>query len=392
MDIKKVETAKDKKEFLKVSRLIYRKDPYWISHLDQDVEAVFNPAKNNLFQNGEAIRWIMKDTNGNLIGRVAAFINKQVAYTHTPSTGGMGFFECINDKDAAFALFDKCREWLLNRGIEAMEGPVNFGEKDRYWGLLVHNAGYRPPYLMNYNPAYYKELFEAYGFKNFYEQYIYRVHEKQSYPDIFEKILQRLTQTQGYSFQTMNKKFLDKYALDFMTIYNLAWKDSHKHFRPLTKQDVLKIFKTMQKIIDPDIIIFVYHNNKPVAFSINIPELNGIFRYMNGKLNFTNKLKFFYYKKLGRCSTIYGLVFGTIPEYRNKGIESAMATKLRKILQVNKNYNDIYIAWIGDFNPIMLKLAKLMNCHKIFTLITYKKLFNPKAEFTRHPVVNHMTV
>ncbi len=388
MQIIEVKTSRDRKDFLKVPRIIYCNDPNWISHLDNDIEAVFDPSKNTLFQNGEAIRWIMKDSVGNLIGRVAAFINPQLAYTHDYPTGGMGFFECINDKNSAFALFDKCREWLSERGMEAMEGPVNFGEKDRFWGLLVYNAGYRPPYLMNYNPPYYKDLFEAYGFKNFYEQYVYHTTKDHTFPKLFEKKYERLIQTEGYSFQTLDKKKLDKYAIDFMTIYNKAWEGTHKHFKPLTKEDVIKMFKSMKQIIDPDIVIFVYHNNSPVAIYINIPELNRIFRYVNGRLDLIGKIKFLYYKWLGKCRTAYGLVFGIIPEYRNKGIDSAMAMKLKEIIKNKDNYDDLYIAWIGDFNPKMIKLIEVMNFNKIFTLITYKKLFDSKAKFERHPVLD----
>ena len=49
----------------------------------------------------------------------------------------MGFFECINDESVAFAMFDKCKAWLQERGMEAMDGPINFGERDRWWGLVV---------------------------------------------------------------------------------------------------------------------------------------------------------------------------------------------------------------------------------------------------------------
>jgi len=387
MHIKEVTTAKDRKQFLKIPRIIYRNDPNWISHLDRDIEAVFDPAKNPLFQNGEAIRWIMKDTEGNLIGRVAAFIDKKLAYTHDYPTGGMGFFECINDKDAAFNLFDKCREWLSHRGMEAMEGPVNFGEKDRFWGLLVHNAGYRTPYLMNYNPPYYKDLFEEYGFKNFYEQYVYRVPKNHSFPPILQKKYERLIHTQGYSFQTLNKKYLEKYALDFITVYNQAWKENHKHFKPLTKNEALNMFKSMENIIDPDIMIFGYHNDKPVAIYLNIPELNQIFQHVNGKLNLAGKLKFLLHKWLGKCQTVYGIVFGVIPEYRNKGIESAMTIKLQNVMRNKDKYEDVYVSWIGDFNPKMIRFVERVNIEGIFTLVTYKKLFDPKAKFKRHPTL-----
>jgi len=131
------------KEFLEVPVTIYKNDPNWIRPLDQDIEAVFDPGKNKNFRQGEACRWILKDDKGKSIGRVAAFYNKKIINSDGMKVGAMGFFECINDEEAAFRLFDKCRKWLTERGMEAMDGPVNFGERDRFWGCLAE--GFTPP-------------------------------------------------------------------------------------------------------------------------------------------------------------------------------------------------------------------------------------------------------
>ena len=101
-------------------------------------------------------------------GRIAAFIDKNLAYTYDQPTGGIGFFECINDKESAFLLFDTAREWLKERGMEAMDGPINFGETDKYWGLLV-NGFTHPSFEVPYNPPYYQDLFESYGFQTYYK-------------------------------------------------------------------------------------------------------------------------------------------------------------------------------------------------------------------------------
>jgi len=133
-------------------------DTNYVRPINKEIEEVFDPAMNSFFSHGEAIRWILKDENGKVIGRVASFINKRKAYTFQQPTGGMGFFECVNNRDAAFRLFDKCRDWLSGKGMQAMDGPINFGENDVNWGLLVE--GFTHPGIgMNYNPPYYREFF-----------------------------------------------------------------------------------------------------------------------------------------------------------------------------------------------------------------------------------------
>src|SRR5438105_6605686 len=91
-----------KKAFLDIARIIYKNDPVWVCPLDNDIEAVFDPAKNNFHQDGKCTRWILTSDEGQLIGRVAAFINNKKAFHYEQPTGGMGFFECVNDEAAAF--------------------------------------------------------------------------------------------------------------------------------------------------------------------------------------------------------------------------------------------------------------------------------------------------
>ena len=141
-------------QFIQTAVAINKSDPNWIRPLDKDINEAFDAKKNKAFRFGEAIRWILKDDEGKLIGRIAAFINKKYKNKGDDiPVGGIGFFECINNQDAADLLFDNARHWLIQHGMEAMDGPINFGERDRWWGLITE--GFTPPlYCMNYNPPY----------------------------------------------------------------------------------------------------------------------------------------------------------------------------------------------------------------------------------------------
>ena len=160
MQIVTVNSRKTKSQFLEVVTLIYKGDGCYIRPLDIMIEEIFDPSKNEFYQHGEAERFILVDNAGITIGRVAAFINKKKAFGFEQPTGGMGFFECVNNQEAAFLLFDTAKNWLAQRGMEAMDGPINFGENDNFWGLLVE--GYTPPaFGMQYHPVYYKAFFET---------------------------------------------------------------------------------------------------------------------------------------------------------------------------------------------------------------------------------------
>ncbi len=139
-----VNDKKTAKDFIQVNIEINKNDPNYIHPLEKDINEIFDSKKNKTFRHGEGIRWILKDENEKLIGRIAAFTNKKYKNKGDDvPVGGIGFFDCINDQQAADMLFDVAKHWLLQKGMQAMDGPINFGERDRWWGLIV--KGFEPP-------------------------------------------------------------------------------------------------------------------------------------------------------------------------------------------------------------------------------------------------------
>src|SRR6478736_7193255 len=183
MQLTEVSDKKTAREFLETNVVINKNDPNYIRPLDKDINEVFDPKKNKAFRHGEAIQWILKDEGGKLIGRIAAFVNKKYKNKGDDvPVGGIGFFDCINDQNAADMLFDVAKHWLLQQGVEAMDGPINFGERDRWWGLLVEGFT-EPNYGMFYHMPYYQQLFEQYGFRPFYDHICIGIDHKKKLSD-----------------------------------------------------------------------------------------------------------------------------------------------------------------------------------------------------------------
>ena len=138
MKIIEVNNPKLQKEFIEVNVIINKNTPNYIRPLDTEIDDIFDKEKNKNYKNGITNRWILKDNSNNLIGRIAAFTNSKYINKGTDfATGGIGFFDCIDNQDAANLLFNTAQNWLQQKGMEAMDGPINFGDRDKYWGLLV---------------------------------------------------------------------------------------------------------------------------------------------------------------------------------------------------------------------------------------------------------------
>ena len=383
MRMHEVAGEKDIRAFLELPLDIYKGDPNYIRPLDKDVEEVFNSAKNKYFKQGECKRWLLKDGGGKVIGRVAAFTNKK--YKNDQPTGGIGFFECIDDQQAANFIFDHCREWLREKGMEAMDGPINFGERDRWWGLQVE--GFQEPlYCMNYNPPYYKTLFEQYGFQVYFYQICFAMSVKDKLTEKFFARHDELARDPNYKAIPINKNQLDKFAKDFTYIYNKAWA-GHGGGKELDERTVKKMFATMKPVLDEHITWFTYYKDEPIALWVNLPDLNQYFKHMNGKFGLMQKLYFLWLKKFGKCSRFVGLVFGIIPEFQGKGVDAFMIVEAAKVIQPRYKYQDYEMMWIGDFNPKMINIAESLGTFRSRKLATYRYLFDRTKEFKRHPMI-----
>ena len=386
--LQEVTTPAVEREWLNLPKRIYKGNRNWVCPLDVDVLEVFDPQRNELFADGEAIRWVVRDARGEVVGRIAAFYNREKAAIEEQPTGGCGFFESIDDQQVANMLFDASRMWLASRGMEAMDGPINFGQRRDWWGLLVEGYEFQPLYKNPYNPPYYKDLFENYGFQNYFNQhsFIWRVNNSEANKQIFARA-ERLYTVPGYRVETIDMKNLEEAAENFRVIYNKAWA-LFSGVRPMTQEEALMMVREMKPIIDPHIIFFAYFNDEPIGFFITVPDLNRLIGKFNGKFGLWQKLRLMWDLKVRKsCDRIFGIIFGITPEFHGKGVESAIMVKYYEFLELTKNpYKTMELAWIGDFNPVMNRMIETYVCatrHKIHT--TYRYLFDRQKPFTRAP-------
>jgi hypothetical protein len=375
-------------KFLKLPLSIYKNDPNWIQPLDKDILDVFDETKNKSFRTGKLQRWILQDDANNCIGRIAAFINTKYKNKGDDiPVGCMGFFECINDKTAANLLLDTAKTWLQNEGMQAMDGPVNFGERDKWWGLVTKGF-MQPLYGMNYNPPYYVSLLEDYGFKIFFEQVCFGMKPKEPLDKKLWDRHDEVSKDSKFSARHLQKNELKKYAQDFATVYNKAWA-GHGGLKQMAEAQVIIMFNKMKPIMDEKIIWFAYYDNQPVAMFINLPDLNQWFKYLHGKFGFFQKLKFLWVKTFTKNKKFNGLVFGVVPEWQGKGVDGYIIASSAKYIQSTEcPYEDYEMQWIGDFNPKMLNVAgSLGKVERSRNLCTYRYLFDREKEFVRHPIL-----
>ncbi len=388
MTIEEVTNRQQENKFLLLPVKLYQSETFWIRPLDKDIKAVFNSNKNKTFQHGECIRWILLVRHHKTIGRVAAFVNHKTAKKgNDQPTGGIGFFDCINDQHAAFLLFDQCKQWLRQKGMEAMDGPINFGGRDRWWGLLIEGFDREPNYQCNYNFPYYEELFRAYGFQTYFNQLTFgRPMIGDFDPRISEKSF-IIENDHNYHFAFLPKS--DKTLSDKIRyVYNKAW-SNREEMNELSVEQANHIVKQMMPVIDEKLVWFAYYKQEPIAFFISLPEVNQIFKYFNGKLEWIEKAKFVWHTFRRNNHKAFGILFGIVPEHQGKNVDAGLIENFRRMAQAeNFQYTEYEMNWIGDFNPKMIRVAEQVTPNIVKKHVTLRKLFDEQKTFSRAPILN----
>jgi GNAT superfamily N-acetyltransferase len=386
MKIQQIDNPELERTWLQLPKRVYAHDPNYIPHIRQDVASIFDMRKNKLFKDGNAMRWVLLSSQGEAIGRIAAFYSRKYSDAQKQKTGGIGFFECLDNDDAARLLLQAACDWLWSQGMEAIDGPINFGEKEAYWGLLIENFTDMSSFRMNYNPPYYRRFFEDFGFRMYYEQLCYKRDLHVPAQEVFVRKSRQLLEDKAYRVANARGRSMEQIANDFVTIYNAAWA-VHGGFKPMKIEQARKAIQAMKPIMDKDIMVFAYHNEKPIGFYINLPEVNEFMQHVHGNLNALGMLRFLFYKTFGKRSTMVGIVFGVDRAYHGKGVEGAMIKYCEEHIVTLNRYQETILTWIGDFNPKMIHVAENLGASLYRKLATYRLLKSSDQPFERHPTL-----
>jgi hypothetical protein len=376
MNIIDVKDKKSWKLFHKVPHLVYKNDPLWIAPLESDIRKIFDPSKNKAFEDGEA-RCMVLLANNSPIGRVAAFIDHGRNKNKEHVKGAIGFFECIKDDQAADMLLKAAESYLVDKGVQIIDGPVNFGERDKFWGLLVKGR-YEPIYTENYNPEYYIDFFETAGFQP-YEKVLTLKGKIQEIPmEEFKEIAKKSKAKHGFRVELIDTKNLRKYVDDFCEVYNAAFKH-FPYYKPLTTKIVYNLFKKLKIVVDPKLVCYTYKGNQPIGFCLLMPEINQFLKGARGKINIFTLPGILFRKFRPGKKIVKGIAGGVHPDYQGKGVVPILADTVYE--HANANYSQVLLTTIRDLNKKMLKAMDHLNLKVDREHIAYRKILDDSIPF-----------
>ncbi len=356
VQIKKVENKKDLNKFIGFPYKLYEDDDLYVPDLRIVQKETLDKKKNPFFHHADADYFIALDDQGNVIGRIGAITNENYVKHWHENYGFFGFFESVNDKAVSKALFDAALNWLKEKEVDGVYGPMNPSTNDTV-GTLVDGFDTPPYIMMVHNKPYYDELIKAAGFQKKMDLLSYRFAVK-DFPDRYTKLADKIEKRlneEGIIVRQVNFKKIKEEGAKLRFVYNKAW-EKNWGFIPMDDDEFDALAQELKMVTSPDFVYIAEDKGKPVAFIAVLPDLNQITRTIrDGRLFPFNFLKLINFKKKVNRGRV--LTLGLIDGYRLKGIDTVMYAKLFKTAQ-KKGYVEAEASWILENNTMMNRILQ----------------------------------
>ncbi|MBN1301082.1 MAG: GNAT family N-acetyltransferase [Melioribacteraceae bacterium] len=345
-----------RKKFLKLAFEIYSNDPYWVPPLFSDKMKVLSREKNPFFHEND-LELFIAYKNGKPAGRIAAIENKLHNKIHKENIGFIGFFESVNDQEVADKLFDAAAGWMKRKGFDSMRGPTNPTSNDEY-GLLVDGFNDSPRIMMSYNPKYYVNLFENYGFTKAKDLYAYHIQNQEMLKnEKIKRVAEIVRDRYKLNIRSVDMKNFKKELGLFKYVYNKTWAPNWG-FIPMSDEEIDAAASDLKPLIDPNLVLFGEISGEIIATALVLPDYNEIFKSFRGRLFPFNFIRIFTKNKDITWARVIAL--GVLPEYQKKGIDGALYYDILK-RAAERGIMRGEASWILEDNEMMNRGAITMN-------------------------------
>ncbi|MBN1196178.1 MAG: hypothetical protein JXA62_02115 [Candidatus Aminicenantes bacterium] len=350
-----VQSRAQLRRFVNFPYRLYRGNPCWVPQFRQD-EWRFHLPEHNAFLRSNPVQFFLAVRGKQVVGRIAAIINRDHDRTHGKGTGFFGRFECRNDPAVVRALVSFAAQWLEKRGARRLRGPTDFSTNN-VSGLLETGFSLPPRILMPYNPEYYLDLLEQCGFRTAMRFFAYEVDSDTiRFPPIVDRLEQRLTR-QGIRFRYPDYSRVEEEAALVVDLFNRAWSDNWG-FVPLNRHEMMEDFLRVKPFAHRDLIILAEKDGHPLGFSLALPDVYQAVLGLNGRLLPFNWLRLL--RRIKKIDAIRVLLMGVVPEYRHRGIDLVFYRRTM-INAMAHNIHRAELSWILESNGPMNRVLEHIN-------------------------------
>ncbi len=376
IQIHSVKTAGDRYNFLSFPWKVYQDDPYW-------VPPIFNERIHFItehpFLDHSDVEFFMAKRGDQVVGTIAAFINHNHNEFQNEHIGFFGFFEVLDDPDAAKLLLNTAEQWVKERGYNAIRGPAQYSTNEEC-GLLVDGFDDPPRILMTYNPPRYIDYLENQGYVKAMDLHAYYLDTDiyaggSKFPKKLIRVVEKIKEKGDILIRKVDMKHFDQEVKRVKKIYNQSWAKNWG-FIPMTDIEFDAMGEALRQILDPDMTLVAEIDGKPIGVSITLPDLNQpLLRaypkpetpewWTMAKLVWNWKLR----HQVTWCRV---LILGVLPEYRARGVDALFYYETAKAA-LKKGIKNAEMSWILENNDAISRPIRMLGGEIYKTYRFYEK-------------------
>ncbi|MFO7626497.1 MAG: hypothetical protein R6V62_04500 [Candidatus Fermentibacteraceae bacterium] len=325
LTVERVESSRQKREYIKLPFQVNGKDPHWVPALFMDARNSLNRKRHPFHEHADVEFLLARDGSGRAVGRVCAIVNHAFVEYHGEKTGHFGFFETFRSQEAATALLKAASDWVRARGMERIQGPFNFSTNETC-GCLVEGFLTPPMIMMPHNPPWYEELILGAGFHKEMDLLAYWAEKDVHNFDRLARVADLVRRRENVTLRPLNMKRFREDLRIVMDIYRECWCENWG-FVPITAREFDGLAQEMKMMLVPSMAPVVEFDGVPVAFGVALPDANmGIARGGGRLLPTILALKVPPFKiKIDRVRV---MLMGVKKEFRGRGLEALIVDSM----------------------------------------------------------------
>ena len=367
VEIRVVETRREKKQFLELPWKLYQDDPHWIPPLRLNQKELVG-FKHHPFYDNNPRQAFLAFRNGEPCGRILGIINREHNRRYKEKRGFFGFYESVEDQDVSDGLFNAVMQWLEPYDIQQLRGPVN-PSLNYECGLLVDGFDSSPFFMMTYNHPYYEQLITSYGFQKSQDLYAFWGHVKmlETLDEKLEIIAKAAAKRFNVQMRRINPKRFKQEVRAFLDIYNESLVNTWG-FTPLSDGEMKHMSQGLRQLIVPELTTLAEIDGRPVAAAFGLLDYNPRIKQIDGRLFPFGFLRLLNNRK--RIKKARVLSTNVIPEYQRWGLGVTVLSRFRQDV-LDWGLEDIEFSWVLESNHLSYKTlerggAKLDKTYRIF--------------------------
>jgi GNAT superfamily N-acetyltransferase len=360
--------------FIRLPWRIYRNSPQWVPPLIMERKEFFDRKRNPWFEHGDMqlfIAWRGRDP----VGRIGAFYDEDYNAHQQNEAGFFGFFECLDDQEAASALIGAAQAWLTERGHDRMYGPFD-GTMNDEAGLLVEGFEHKPMVKQPWHHPYYQDLLEGAGMSKEIDMYMWslQVDKRSDVAPMIWQVAETAEKEHGVTLRHMRKRHMAREVKAFVEIYNAAW---HRNwgFTPLREADFAHTAEQMKLLLSESWIMACEKDGETIAVALTVPDFNQAFERANGRLLPFGGLRLLW--KLPRINQVRVGFLGVKPEYQHTGVAALLYREHFDMAESTPQTGG-EMGWILETNKPMNRAMEGMGGHVVKRYRVFEKAFRPE--------------